>query len=137
RLNDTPAVRYSEGVSDPGLRAGEWVEVRSKDEILRTLDNKARLDELPFMPQMFQYCGQRFRVFKRAHKTCDTVNDYKGRHMEAAVHLEGIRCDGLAYGGCEAGCLIFWKEAWLKKVPDGGPGSTGTASVETFRADHE
>jgi hypothetical protein len=28
------------------------------------------------------------------------------------------RCDGSAHGGCEAGCLIFWKEAWLKRVSD-------------------
>ena len=26
------------------------------------------------MPQMFEYCGKRFKVYKRAHKTCDTVN---------------------------------------------------------------
>lgn len=101
------------------LRAGDWVEVRSKEEILATLDKNGRLDELPFMPQMFECCGQRFRVFKRAHKTCDTINNYVGRRMNQAVHLEGIRCNGQAYGGCQAGCLIFWKEAWLRRV--GGP----------------
>ncbi len=68
------------------------------------------------MPQMFQDRGQKFRVFKRAHKTCDTVNRPAGRRMSNAVHLEGIRCDGAAYGGCQAGCLIFWKVAWLKPV---------------------
>ena len=36
--------------------------------------------------------------------------------MEATVHLEGIRCDGAAYGGCGAACLIFWKEAWLNPI---------------------
>ena len=56
------------------LRAGDWVEVRGKAEILRSLDKNGRLENLPFMPQMFEYCGQRFRVYKRAHKTCDTVN---------------------------------------------------------------
>jgi hypothetical protein len=43
--------------------AGDWVEVRSKEEILRTLDVRGRLDDLPFMPQMFQYSGQRFRIY--------------------------------------------------------------------------
>ena len=33
------------------LRAGDWVEVRSKEEILATLDENGRLQELPFMPQ--------------------------------------------------------------------------------------
>ena len=55
------------------LCAGDWVEVRSKEEILETLDKNGRLDGLPFMPQMFKYCGQRFQVYKRTHKTCDTV----------------------------------------------------------------
>jgi hypothetical protein len=97
------------------LKAGDLVEVRSRQEILATLDKQGRLDNLPFMPQMFQYCGQRLRVFKRAHKTCDTVFPVRGRRVADAVHLD-TRCDGQAYGGCQAGCLIFWKEAWLKKV---------------------
>jgi hypothetical protein len=98
------------------MRAGDWVEVRTKAEILRSLDNNGRLENLPFMPQMFKYCGQRFRVYKRAHKTCDTVSPTPaGRRLTSTVHLE-LRCDGKAYGGCQTACLIFWKEAWLKPV---------------------
>ncbi len=98
------------------LRAGDVVEVRSKDEILATLDKDGRHERLPFMPQQFQYCGKQFKVIKRADKTCDTVSGhYVGRRMSNTVHLEH-RCDGRAYGGCQAGCLIFWKEAWLKPV---------------------
>ncbi|MEO8675756.1 MAG: hypothetical protein ABI569_09260 [Casimicrobiaceae bacterium] len=96
------------------LRAGDWVEVRSQDEILRTLDENGQLDGLPFMPEMLRYCGQRFQVWKRAHKTCDTVNRTGGRKMTAAVHLQELRCDGEAHGGCQAGCLLYWKKAWIK-----------------------
>jgi len=99
-----------------GLRAGELVEVRSREAILSTLDRNGRLDGLPFMPEMFAYCGKRFRVWKRAHKTCDTVNNTGGRRLTASVHLNDVRCDGNAHGGCEAACLIFWKEAWLERV---------------------
>jgi hypothetical protein len=98
------------------LRAGDWVEVRSVEEILATLDYRGNLDALPFMPEMLQYCGRRFRVFKSAHKTCDTISTYKNRRMANAVHLEGLRCDGAAHDGCQAACLLFWKEAWLKPV---------------------
>lgn len=97
------------------LCAGDWVEVRSKEEILLTLDKSGRLENMPFMPQMFDYCGKRFRVYKRAHKTCDTVDSFTGRRLADGVHLN-LRCDGKAYGGCQAACLIFWKEAWLKRV---------------------
>lgn len=102
------------------MRVGDWVEVRSKEEILRTLDGNGRLDGMPFMPEMFAFCGKRFRVHKRAHKTCDTVFPVRGRRVDEAVHLE-TRCDGQAHGGCQAGCLIFWKEAWLRPVGDGEP----------------
>jgi hypothetical protein len=102
------------------LRAGEWVQVRTKEEILSTLDANGRLEELPFMPEMLQYCGKRLKVGKRAHKTCDPAVGIGGRKMSSAVHLEGIRCNGSAHDQCEAGCLIFWKEAWLKRI-DGEP----------------
>src|SRR5215475_6503881 len=104
----------------PRLRAGDWVQVRTKEEILSTLDADGRLDELPFMPEMLRYCGKTMRVGKRAHKTCDPALGIGGRKMESTVHLDNIRCDGSAHDGCEAGCLIFWKEAWLKRL-DGEP----------------
>ncbi len=107
------------------LKAGDWVEIRSAEEIRRTLDRDARLESMPFMPEMERYCGRRFRVYKRAHKTCDTVDYIGGRRMEHAVHLDGLRCDGAAHGGCDALCLLFWKEAWLRKVD--GPGAAPLA----------
>ncbi len=104
--------------SASSLKAGEYVEVRSQAEILCTLDELGRLDNLPFMPEMFRYCGKKVRVFKRADKTCDNIVGWSIRRMKDSVHLEGIRCDGEAHSGCQAGCLIFWKEAWLKRAED-------------------
>ena len=116
------------------LRVGDLVEVRSKDEILNTLDKKGELDRLPFMPEMFQFCGKRFRVYKRAHKTCDTVFPVRGRRMAHGVHLE-TRCDGEAHGECKATCLIFWKEAWLLPV-NGNSASHASDNPESeFRLD--
>ena len=96
-------------------KVGDWVEVRTKEEILRTLDSEGRLDGMPFMPEMFMFCGMRLQVYKRAHKTCDTVFPVRGRRVDRAVHLE-TRCDGSAHGGCQATCLMFWKEPWLKPI---------------------
>ena len=100
---------------DLHLKAGDWVEVRSSEEILGTLDADGQLEGMPFMPEMLAFCGKRFQVFKRAHKTCDTVFPVRGRRVDRTVHLE-TRCDGQAHGGCQAGCLLFWKEAWLRRV---------------------
>jgi len=95
------------------MKAGDWVEVRPLHEILATLDSRASLEALPFMPEMVRYCGTRFTVWKSAHKTCDPTGATDMRRMKDAVHGE-MRCSGEAHGGCEARCLIFWKEAWLK-----------------------
>ena len=111
-----PAAMNNAAAPPLRLRAGEWVQVRTKEEILATLDANGRLDELPFMPEMLRYCGMTMRVGKRAHKTCDPALGIRGRKMAATVHLENNRCDGAAHDGCQAGCLIFWKEAWLKRI---------------------
>jgi hypothetical protein len=68
------------------------------------------------MPEMLQYCGMTMRVSKRAHQACDPALGIVGRKMANAVHLENNRRNGSAHDGCEAGCLIFWKEAWLRRL---------------------
>jgi hypothetical protein len=112
-------------VKTRGLRAGDLVQVRSEEEILATLDANGTLDDLPFMPEMKAWCGRRFRVTSRADKTCDTVEGRGQRRMYNTVHLSGLRCDGSAHGGCMAGCLTFWKEAWLVAVPEASTPSRG------------
>jgi hypothetical protein len=99
------------------LSVGDWVQVRTKEEILQTLDGHGQLDGTPFMPEMFRYCGQKFQVYKRAHKTCDytTQYPYHTRRLEGTVHLD-TRCDGSAHDGCQASCLLYWKQAWLKPI---------------------
>ena len=101
-----------------GLRPAETVRVRSAAEIYATLDDEGTLDGLPFMPEMLKYCGQVLPVVQRADKTCAG----KGvvRRMHNTVHLRRTRCDGAAHGGCQAACLMFWKEAWLERVETNG-----------------
>lgn len=103
-----------------GLHAGDWVVVRSREEILATLDENACLEGLPFQPEMLAYCDRRMRVAKVAHKTCDNIKKtgHRGRRMLNAVHLEGARCDGAGHDGCQADCVFFWKEAWLRREQD-------------------
>ncbi len=98
------------------LRVGEIVEIRPLAEIVATLDESGRLDGMPFMPEMAAYCGQRATVVKRAHKTCDGHANL--RWLDDTVHLDGLRCDGSAHGGCQAKCLTFWKTAWLKRADE-------------------
>jgi hypothetical protein len=95
------------------------VEVRSLGEILATLDAEGKLAGLPFMPEMQQFCGRKFRVYRRAEKVFLDRLCYVAR-LQQTVLLEGVRCDGQAHAGCQMRCLLFWKEAWLKPAEPTG-----------------
>jgi hypothetical protein len=102
----------------PRIRRGDVVEVRSAREILATLDGQGRLQGLAYMPEMRRFCGGTFRVFRRADLVC--VEGLDGRRwMKDAVLLEDVWCDGSAHGDCQRGCLVFWKEQWLRKLTAG------------------
>jgi hypothetical protein len=102
------------------FRAQDWVEVRSPLEIASTLDEHGTLDGLPFMPEMSEFCGRRFRVLRIAEKTCIEFPGgwYKVREFrnDDVLLLEGLRCSGAEHDGCQRMCTIFWKAAWLRKV---------------------
>jgi hypothetical protein len=122
------------------LLPGMWVEVLPASEIAGTLDAEQCLGSLPFMPEMLPYCGRRFRVALRAERTCVHPPEIPFRRLEGAVVLEGLRCDGSLHGDCQLGCMLFWKEGWLRRVPanEGGQATgtlvAGTVSVPEMRA---
>ena len=103
-----------------GLRTGDIVQVKSASEIAATLGADGTLDSLPFMPEMLEYCGRRFKVRRRAEKSCieiaPTIYQFCEFHRNDVVILEGLRCSGAAHDGCGRGCILFWKSAWLHKV---------------------
>jgi hypothetical protein len=100
---------------DRPLRPGDVVEVKSPAEIFATLDGDS-VDDMPFMGEMLRYAGKRYTVSRRVDKICDTVDSTGSRRLEATVYLDDLRCDGSAHGGCQAGCRIYWKEDWLRRV---------------------
>ena len=102
------------------LRKGDIVELRSPAEILATLDHNGCLEGVPFMPEMLQYVGRRYTVTARVERACDTINPVGVKRMPDTVLLDDLRCDGSAHGGCDAGCRLYWKEAWLERVPSDG-----------------
>src|SRR5262245_43362441 len=115
------------------FRAGDFVEIRNREEILASLDQYGCVDGMPFMPEMLQFCGQRFRVSAVAHKTCETARGtWKARRLQKAVHLASLRCDGSAHGGCQADCNLFWKDVWLKPA-DGKRFDSGKSTTDERR----
>jgi len=101
------------------LRPGDQVEVKTPSEILQTLDSEGSLHKLPFMPEMVELCGRRFRVGRRLVKTCyytGRSNDMRAFSVDDVVTLEDVRCSGDAHDNCPKGCMIFWREEWLRRV---------------------
>lgn len=103
------------------LVQGDFVEVRSADEIAATLDQRGSLDRLPFMPEMLACLGKKFRVSRHVEhfsfdgdETCGDESSVRAFPDNDVVILDGVRCSGDAHSGCKRGCTIFWKEAWLK-----------------------
>jgi hypothetical protein len=118
-----------------GPRTGDKVRVRSREEILATLDKDGSIDALPFMPEMLEFADKEFTVSARADKTCDTLFWTGNRRMEKTVHLVGARCSGTAHGGCEAYCMLFFREEWLEwadrpGLPIAEPAQTGGDTTE-------
>jgi len=100
------------------LKVGDIVRIRSKEQILQTLNKENKLDGCFFMNEMWQYCGSRQKVLKRVEYFFDerAAKLYKARHI---VLLEGVHCSGKqgsVVPRCDRNCYIFWKEDWLEKT---------------------
>ena len=107
------------GQRNAKLCSGDLVQVRTPDEIAQTLNADGALDHLPFMPEMIEFCGQRFRVARRALTTCCyRASSPLGFKSDDIVTLEGVRCSGASHHGCQKVCMIFWHEAWLERVKE-------------------
>jgi hypothetical protein len=105
------------------IRPGDVVEVKSPREIIQTLDADGALDHVPFMPEMIESCGRRFRVSKQVVTTCCTGASPRAFRGDGVFTLDGLRCSGAAHDGCQKACMIFWREPWLRKVDEAVMGS--------------
>ncbi len=98
------------------LKMGDWVRIRSMDEIRGTLDADRRLRGCRFMPEMEPYCGTIQRVYKPVERYLNEW-DYTLRKAKGLVLLENLFCQGVTDSGrCDRSCFYFWRAEWLEKV---------------------
>lgn len=96
---------------------GEWVRVRSYEEILSTLDPFKELKGCAFLSSMAQYCGTEQRVLRSMRRFMDE-RDYKVKKTRGVILLENVMCSGTAvFGECDRCCFLFWREEWLERIP--------------------
>ena len=100
------------------LRPGEWVEVKSIDEIMATLDNNRRNKGLLWMTGMSKYCGNSYRVFRRVERIILESNS-ELRKMKNTVILEDVVCGGETTSGlCRRAECLYWREIWLRRTDE-------------------
>jgi hypothetical protein len=99
------------------LEAGDWVEVKSADEISKTLDREGRNRGMAFTVEMLPFCGRRFRVLRRLERIIPDAGE-RMIELQNTVMLEGVTCDGChsLRGGCPRDQYHFWREIWLRRV---------------------
>lgn len=101
---------------DEPLQAGDFVRIRSKEEIQATLDHWNRSNGCDIMEEMWVYCNTMQKVYKRVERFLDE-RDYRVKRCNGIVLLERIVCQGtIDYGPCDRSCFFFWREEWLEKV---------------------
>jgi hypothetical protein len=119
-LTKTPAVSLS-------LRPGELVRVKSKAEILATLDNQGKNRGMYFAYDMVRLCGKSLPVITPVRRMILETNG-KMKEMKNTVLLQGGECSGLCNRGCARAGHPLWREAWLERNAAGREGDPGTRS---------
>jgi hypothetical protein len=98
------------------LKDGDLVRVRSREEILSTLNPFKELKGCAFLPEMADYCESQQRVLRAMQFFLDE-RDYKLKKVRGVVLLENVICNGTpTFGKCDRCCFLFWREEWLEKV---------------------
>ncbi len=97
------------------LQPGDRVRVRSKPEIIATLDRNGWNHKMEFSREMLPLCGKELTVLQRVERF---IGDHSGRMliMEHTVILEGLVYRDLVRLACPRSEYMFWRECWLERV---------------------
>jgi len=103
-----------------GLQAGEWVRVKSHEEIKQTLNPASRNRGLLFEPEMSEYSGKCYQVDFSIEKM---IHEETGEmvRLNNTVALKGLTCHGLCAKSCPRSNYWFWREDWIGRTPTLSP----------------
>ena len=98
------------------LKPGEWVRIKSKQEILATVNSDLLNRGMGFDEEMARFCGQTFRVQARVERCIDEPTGRMLTMKTPCVILENNVCSGAFNLSCPREFLPFWREIWLERV---------------------
>lgn len=120
-----------------GLQPGDWVRVRTKEEIGKTLNSGGAHRGLMFTHEMVQYCGKTFRVRGRVERLIDERSGRLLHMKQECISLEDVICKGHYTSGawfCAREHLPLWREDWLERVDAPATGSVCPKNSSLDRA---
>ncbi|MFI6455603.1 hypothetical protein ACIBF6_29055 [Streptosporangium amethystogenes] len=100
------------------LRPGELVRVRSKEEILQTLNDDLLNRGMGFEEEMSRYCGHVARVSARVERCLDEKTGRMLHMKNPCIVLDGVICAGAYNVSCPREFVPFWREIWLERVEE-------------------
>lgn len=96
---------------------GDRVRVRSRPEILKTVDRRGANRGLLLTADMLRYCDKSFRVTARVNRIIDESSG-RLKHLQNECYiLGGVTCSG-GRSMCTREELYFWRDIWLEKLED-------------------
>src|SRR3954453_707140 len=101
------------------LQPGELVRIKTKEEIVATLDKANRNRGLSFDAEMANFCGRTARVMKRVNKIIEESNGEMIEIKSDCIMLEGVFCTGDYHLFCTRAIMSYWREIWLERVDPG------------------
>ena len=105
------------------LKPGEVVRVKSRAQIVATLDQNSRNRGMGICCEMTRCCGREAEVRYRVDRLIDERTG-KMRELTDTVALQNLRGQALGeeclcygqLGDCPRGELMYWREIWLERV---------------------
>jgi hypothetical protein len=100
------------------LQPGELVRIRSKAEILDTVNGDLLNRGLGFDAEMSRFCGRVARVQRRVDRVIDERTGEMLTMKSPCIVLDGIFCEGAFTLSCPRAFVPFWREIWLERVAE-------------------
>ena len=99
------------------LQPGEWVRIKSIEEIRETLtaDNSNR--GLSFDREMLRYCGRTAQVLRRVDHIIDESSGQMLTMKTPCIVLADVVCTSEYHRSCPRSIYAYWREIWLERVP--------------------
>jgi hypothetical protein len=101
---------------DLNLQPGELVRIKSREEIMATLDANLLNRGMGFDAEMSRFCGRTARVKARATRIVDERSGRMLTMKNPCIILEDIVCEGAFTANCPREYVCWWREIWLERA---------------------